>query len=174
MRFQPSSETSEKSNSAWGKISSAACASSTGSSRAIGYPVVGTMDAATQMSFTHPTQDPLEHFPDLSIFSSSSSLLGFGSSDSGCTQTTAFVVFMEFMVSQCIWIEKVVSWRSCYWLPWIIAQTAIFTPHIWGGSGLFSFVLCWFCFPCLGEFHLRLTAAPEKKSTGYKETLWSV
>lgn len=173
MRFQPSPETSEKSNSAWGKSPV----------QPVHHPYApaeqqdnlwwGRVDAATQMSFACPTQASSEDFPGPSIFSSSSSVLGFGSSDSRCTETTAFVVLMGFIVSQCIWMEKVVSWRTRYWLPWIMVQAAIFTPHIWGGSGFSSFVLCWFFFLCLGEFHLRLTAAPEKQCTGYKETLWS-
>lgn len=44
-----------------------------------------------------------------------------------------------------------------------MAQAAILTPHIWEDLVSLFFVLCWFYFPCLGDFHLRLTAAPEKK-----------
>lgn len=142
MRFQPPPETSEKSNSAWGKISSAACASSTRSSRAIGHPVMGTNGCCPSDELCLScTSSSRGFFRSFNLFFSPF-VLGFGISDSRCTETTAFVVFMGFVVSQCIWMEKVVSWRTYYWFLWIMAQAAILTPHIWEDLVSHFFVCC--------------------------------
>lgn len=162
MRFQPSPETSERSNCALEKISSAACASSMCSSRAIGQPVVG----------------PSGCCPSDELYSSyTSSLRGFSRSlnlfflllHTGLWQLRPWVhrnnSFCGFhgIYSEPVHLDgKSCQFKVSYWLPWLMAQVAIFTPHIWGESDFSSFVLCWFCFPCLGKFHLRLTAAPEK------------
>lgn len=173
MRFQPSPETSEKSNSAQGKISSAVCASSTDSSRVIEHPVVGASGCSHSDNFTCSTQAPSEGFPGRSIFSSSSSILGFASTDLRCTETTAFVVFMVFIVSQCVWMEKVVSWRTCYWL--LRSWPKLPSSHLTSGEDLVSLLLFCAGFASLvwGSFTYSWQQLQEKNFTGYKETLWS-
>lgn len=99
------------------------------------------MDAALQMSFIHPTQAPSEDFPGPSTFSSSSCILGFGSSDPECTETTASVVFMGFIVSQCTWMEKVVSLKSL--IDFLGSWPKLPSSHLTSGENLISLPLCY-------------------------------